>query len=79
MNRLNSEKLTVSQLAEELKIDDGEISRVLPLAFLAPDIVRSIFQGRQPPELTTRRLKRLKPLPSLWHDQRQALNFPTQN
>ena len=79
LSRLNSEKLTVSQLAEELKIDDGEISRVLPLAFLAPDIVRNIVQGRQPPELTTRRLKRLKPLPSLWHDQRQALNFPIQN
>lgn len=79
LGRLNSEGLTVSQLAEELDIDDGEISRVLPLAFLAPDIVRSIVEGRHPPELTTRRLKRLKPLPALWQDQRQALNFPAQN
>ena len=79
LGRLNPEGLTISQLAEELEIDDGEISRVLPLAFLAPDIVRNIVEGRHPPELTTRRLKRLKPLPALWHDQRQALNFPAQN
>jgi hypothetical protein len=79
LGRLNSEGLTISELAEELHIDDGEISRILPLAFLAPDIVRSIVEGRHPPELTARRLKRLKPLPALWHDQRQALNFPVQN
>ncbi len=79
LNRLTSEELTISQLASDVEIDDGEISRILPLAFLAPDVARSIVEGRHPPELTTRRLKRLKPLPSLWQDQRKALNFPAQN
>jgi hypothetical protein len=76
---LTSEELTISQLAKDAEVDDGEISRILPLAFLAPDIARSIVEGRHPPELTARRLKRLKPLPSLWDDQRKALNFPSQN
>ena len=79
LNRLTSEELTISQLASDVKIDDGEISRILPLAFLAPDVARSIVEGSHPPELTARRLKRLKPLPSLWEDQRKALNFPAQN
>jgi len=79
LNRLNGENITISQLANDAEVDDGEISRILPLAFLAPDVVRSIVEGRHPPELTTRRLKRLKPLPPLWDDQRKALNFPAQN
>lgn len=79
LNRLTSEELTISQLASDVEIDDGEISRILPLAFLAPDVARSIVEGRHPPELTARRLKRLKPLPSLWEDQRKVLNFPAQN
>lgn len=75
------ERLTLSQdakiagLAREADIDDGEISRVLPLAFLAPDIVDAILKGRQPLELTARHLKRFKPLPLLWEDQRRVLGF----
>jgi uncharacterized protein (DUF58 family) len=66
---------TTAELAREDGIDDGEISRVLPLAFLAPDIVEAIVQGRQPVALTTRYLKRLKPLPASWADQRRILGF----
>ena len=59
-----------------LGVDDGEISRILPLAFLAPAIVEAIVEGRQPVELTVRKLVRLKPVPALWVDQRRALGFP---
>jgi hypothetical protein len=54
-----------------------EISRILPLAFLAPDIVRKMLEGRQPGELTAQTLKRTKPLPGLWSNQRQRLGFAT--
>ncbi len=66
---------TTAALAREVGIDDGEISRVLPLAFLAPDIVEAIVKGRQPVALTTRYLKRLKPLPASWVEQRRLLGF----
>ena len=67
---------TVVEIAEAEALDDGEISRVLPLAFLAPDIVEAILDGRQPLNLTARDLKRLKPLPTSWAHQRQVLGFP---
>ena len=70
---------TVVEIAKAEVIDDGEISRVLPLAFLAPDIVEAILNGRQPLNLTARNLKRLKPLPSSWIHQRQALGFPVKS
>ena len=63
---------SIADAARTIGIDDGEISRVLPLAFLAPDIVEAIVQGLQPITLTARRLKRLKPLPPLWVEQQRV-------
>jgi site-specific DNA recombinase len=77
LHQLNNESHpTIASLANHVGIDDGEISRILPLAFLAPDIVAAIVKGRQPVDLTGRKLIRLKPLPALWTDQRRALVFP---
>ena len=67
--------LTIASFARQVGVDDGEMSRILPLAFLAPDIVQAIVEGRQPAELTIRKLIRLKPLPAGWADQRHALGF----
>ncbi len=76
MHRLTSGATkTTAEMAREDCIDDGEISRVLPLAFLAPDIVEAIVQGCQPVALTIRYLKRLKPLPVSWAEQRRILGF----
>jgi hypothetical protein len=76
--RLTSEKdITTAQLARQDGVDDGEISRVLPLAFLAPDIVEAIVQGRQPASLVATHLRRLKPLPTSWDEQRRVLGFVT--
>jgi site-specific DNA recombinase len=53
----------------------GDVSRILPLAFLAPDIAEAILDGRQPPELTAARLKRMRDLPLEWQQQRRYLGF----
>jgi DNA invertase Pin-like site-specific DNA recombinase len=66
---------SVRDLAEREGMDKGEVSRVLPLAFLAPDIAEAILDGRQPPELTASRLKRLRNLPLNWEQQRRYLGF----
>jgi hypothetical protein len=55
--------------------DPGEISRTLPLAFLAPDIVEAILEGKQPIDLTPFRLTRSESFPHRWGDQRRTLGF----
>ncbi len=46
-----------------------------PLGLLAPDIVEAILAGRQPIELTAKRLKRIRDLPVSWAEQRRVLGF----
>jgi DNA invertase Pin-like site-specific DNA recombinase len=66
---------SVQELGKKYKANPADISRVLPLAFLAPDIVEAILNGRQPPELTAARLKRMRDLPLDWQQQRRYLGF----
>ena len=54
-------------------MNDRYVSQVLPLAFLAPDIVAMILDGRQPPDLTAERLIKHTRLPLDWAEQRRLL------
>jgi site-specific DNA recombinase len=60
-------------IAKLIGLDDRYVSRILRCAFLAPDIVDAILEGRQPPSLTVRDL--VSDLPSDWAAQRQRLGF----
>uniref|UniRef100_UPI0030ED02E9 recombinase family protein n=1 Tax=uncultured Albimonas sp. TaxID=1331701 RepID=UPI0030ED02E9 len=53
----------------------GSVSRILPLAFLAPDISEAILNGGQPATLTAGALRRLPDLPLDWTEQRRVLGF----
>jgi hypothetical protein len=55
--------------------DKSYISRVMNLAFLAPDITESIITGRQPADLSAEKLIRRINLPLDWDKQRQLLGF----
>ena len=68
--------LSISELARQKGADPREVTRILPLAFLAPDIVEAILDGRQPVELTSTRLRRHRPIPLNWQHQRRLLGFP---
>lgn len=50
-------------------------TRVLRLAFLAPEVVAAILQGRQPPEVTAKRLSLDARLPLGWADQAAAVGL----
>ncbi|MEZ5983940.1 MAG: recombinase family protein [Parvularculaceae bacterium] len=67
------EGAAIKDLAERDGIDQGDASRFLPLAFLAPDLTLAILEGRQPASLTAETLKRLGALPLDWREQRQLL------
>ncbi len=67
--------VSVTDLASRHGVNKGDVSRILPLAYLAPDIVKAILDGGQPVELTASRLKRLRHLPECWTEQRAMLGF----
>jgi hypothetical protein len=54
---------------------DKHLARMARLAFLAPDIVAAILDGRQPKMLTARRLLRTAELPLAWSEQRRMFGF----
>lgn len=54
---------------------DREVERIARLAFLAPDIVSTIIEGRQPSSLTPRRLLKYASIPLDWDAQRKAIGF----
>jgi len=66
---------SVSELALQTNRDPSEVSRVLPLAFLAPTIVSAILEGRQPLAITPPPRKRAA-LALGWANQRRSLGFP---
>lgn len=67
--------ITLNDIAAEQDVVPSYATRLYRLAFLAPDIVEAIIAGRQPPELTTRRLMDDTRLPLEWDEQRRVLGF----
>jgi hypothetical protein len=55
---------TINELAAAEKINSSYVSRVLRLTLLAPDIVETILDGRQPDGVALPRL--MKPFPVEW-------------
>ena len=53
----------------------NHLARLARLKFLAPDIVSAILDGRQPVQLSARRLLREASIPLDWQAQRTALGF----
>ena len=66
---------SLADLAEREKLHPRSISNLLPLAFLAPDIVAAIIAGTQPTNLTLEALIKRIDLPAEWAEQRQVLGF----
>ncbi|MBI4031351.1 MAG: recombinase family protein [Proteobacteria bacterium] len=62
-------------IASRYEVSDGYVGHLLPLAFLAPDIVEAIVAGQQPAELTTDALIKRINLPTDWSEQRRILGF----
>ena len=63
----NGQYASIVELAAAEKINESYVCRVLRLTLLAPDIVESVLDGRQPPELQMVAL--LKPFSVKWREQ----------
>jgi hypothetical protein len=62
-------------VAREAGVTPSYFTRLLRLAYLAPDITRAIVQGTQPPTLSARTLLNASRLPLDWDAQRRLLGF----
>ena len=78
LNRiLNGTVVNQRALATEAGVDERYISRILPLALLAPDITEAILGGRQPTHLALKDY--VQSFPTEWNAQRRALSVSQKN
>ena len=70
---LQDPSLTLKEIAAEEGFSSSYVTRLVRLAFLAPDIVTVILSGRHPPQLTANRLMDDTRLPLEWKAQRELL------
>ena len=61
-------------IATLARLDERYVSRILLYAFLAPEIVEAILQGRHPPGLTLENVRSRIPID--WREQRELFGFP---
>ena len=66
---------SIQHITEREGLRSGSVSRILALAWLAPDISTAILEGRQPPYLTAKTLRALPELPLDWAEQQRILGF----
>jgi hypothetical protein len=72
---LNGKVSTLTALAEKEKVAQRYICDLIKLAYLAPDVMEAIIEGKIPAGLTLDRLK--KGYSMDWYKQRQLLGIPT--
>ncbi len=73
---LQNSELTLHAIASEEHVTPGYVSRLLRLPSLAPDITTAIINGKNPPQLTAKKLMRLAlEIPVDWSEQRKLLGF----
>jgi hypothetical protein len=65
----------MAEIASREGVDKSYVSRVVNLAFLAPDIIENILAGHQPGDISAEKLIRRTHLPIDWEQQRQFLGF----
>jgi len=70
---LQEPSLPLKEIAAEEDISSSYVTRLLRLAFLAPDIVTAILNGKHPRQLTANRLMEDTRLPLDWTAQRELL------
>jgi MarR-like DNA-binding transcriptional regulator SgrR of sgrS sRNA len=68
--------LSLHAIASQEHVTAGYVSRLLRLPSLAPDIITAIINGKNPPQLTAKKLMRLSlQIPINWTEQRKLLGF----
>jgi len=72
---LSGEVKSLTAIATREGLNYRFVGKLVRLAFLAPEIVEAIAEGRQPPELSTELLTKRIRLPLAWGDQKRLLQL----
>ena len=72
---LSGEVKSLTAIATREGLNCRFVGKILRLAFLAPEIVEAIAEGRQPPELSTELLTKRIRLPLAWGEQKRLLQI----
>ncbi len=64
---------TYAEISKAEGVSRHRVQKLIKLAFLAPDIVRDVYEGNQPTGLTTEWLLRHS-FPAVWQDQREVFS-----
>jgi site-specific DNA recombinase len=72
---VSGEVASISEIARRNGTSRSRASCILTLAFLAPDIVEAILEGRQPMEVNLERLTSTGGIPNSWDEQRRLYGF----
>ena len=70
---LSGQASSIRAIAQAERLTGRYVARIIPLAFLAPDITEAILEGSQPQDLTLAKL--CQRLPLAWPEQRRTLGF----
>ena len=66
---------SMRKIAGDAGVSSSYFTRVFRLSFLAPEITKTILQGRQPPGLTANRIMQTGRLASSWNEQKAQLDL----
>jgi hypothetical protein len=64
---------SLQAIADREGITESYVRRLIPLAFLAPGIIKAILEGEQPIDLSVARLTGAIKLPLDWNEQQRLL------
>jgi hypothetical protein len=66
---------SIEEIGSSQNMTPSYATRLMRLNFLAPDIVAAVFDGKQPVEVSAKKLMKDTRYPLDWHEQRIALGF----
>ncbi len=72
---ISGEIASITEIAKRNGTSRSRAGSILPLAYLAPDIVEAVLDGRQPPEVNLECLTSTGGIPLPWVEQRRLYGF----
>ena len=71
----SGEMRSFAEIVSKEGVDKNYVSRIIPLAFLSPQLIESIMEGRHPVNLTLEKLTKQVKIPLNWQEQHKLFGI----